>query len=278
MGSEKNSALVSFMIAFVIVVALIGFLIYGFDKKNRNYNVALDTKDLNKLAYDRFTSISSKRNILTNELIFFKDSKVDISNINKNDILYVAYTMLSKEDTTKSGEILDSCYNVKDNYPNECYLEVIDKNVLDEQINNYFSNDIKIDYNDFKISSNQTCYFKDNIYNCYLTKNEVNINNIITVNIYDSFEYSDDKLIVYSYLLTIRDRANKDFSEGVYSDVNASKLIDDLSYYDNEINKRINQDTSSKIVEYYKDKISKYKSVFVRENDNYVWLSTELDN
>ena len=275
---EQHNNLLSFAIAFVVVLVCVFFLSYSFNMKNLNINKTLNSSDLNKLAKEKFTSISSKRDLATNELIFFNENNIDINNISKENMLYIAYTLISKEDTLKTGEVLDDCFEEnKDNYPEKCYLEVIDKNLLDEQIRNYFSSNISISYNDFNISANQTCYFKDNIYNCYLNRNNVTINDYKIVNVYDSYEYEDNKLIVYSYLLTIRDNGNKLKEDGIYSDSKATNLIDNLDYYNNTLNKQISGDNANKIVEHYKDQISKYKTIFVKENDNFVWLSTEKE-
>ena len=273
---EQHNNMFSFAIAIVVVLVCVFFLSYSFQMKNNNYNKSLNKNDLNKLAQEKFTSISNKRDLASNELIFFNENSLDINNISKENILYIAYTLISKEDTIKSGEVLDECFGLdKDNYPEKCYLEVIDKNLLDEQIRNYFSSNINVSYNEFNISANQTCYFKDNIYNCYLNRNPVTINDYKVVNVYDSYEYNDNKLEVYSYLLTIRDTNSKLKEDGIFSDSKATKLIDNLDYYTNTLNKQITGDNAKKLVDHYKDDISKYKSTFVKENDNYVWLSTE---
>ena len=45
------------------------------------------------------------------------------------------------------------------------------------------------------------------------------------------YEYVDDKLIVYSYLLSIRDSYDKNYEMGIYSDSKATLKIDDLNLF-----------------------------------------------
>ena len=276
---KDNNGILSFMIALVLVFALIAFLIFNFNNTNREFSKD-DNKDKTKLALDKYSSISSKRDVLTNELIFFRDSKVDINNIEADKVLYVAYSNLSTEDRVVKGSVSEECYfsdsvNAS-NYPNDCFIEVIDKGLLEEQIRNYFSSKVNISYNNFAISSNQICYLEGNIYNCYLDKSTPDMINYNPISKYDSYEIDGDNLIVYSYLLTIRDAYDKTYETGIYSDSKATNKIDDLTYYENELNKIITQDTIAKLIDNYKDKISKYKTVFVKDNNNYVWYSTEL--
>ncbi len=278
-NNHNNTNFISFMISVAIVVCLVFFLIYSFDRKNQAYDNSKGDIDISKLAEEKYYSISSKRELGTNRLIFFNENNIDISSINSEDVLYVAYTLLNQEDRVTKGEALDECYitnkSAINSYLDNCYMETINKSLLDEQIRNYFSNSINISYNDFKISSNQTCYFIDNNYKCYLIRSNTTIDNYRTLNKFDSYEYEDNKLIVYSYLLTIRDSYDKDYEQGIYMDSKAIKKIDNLSYFESEFNKAINQETTSRLIDYYKDKISKYKTTFVRENNNFVWYSTE---
>ena len=278
-SSSDNNGVISFVIAVALIVILVAFLAFGFDKKNRNFE-NLDNVSKEKLAQDKYYSISSMRNILTNDLIFFSDKSVDVNNIDMDKLLYVAYFNINSEDRVTKGTVSDDCYLsdnlTKDNYPDKCFIEIVDKNILDEQIRIFFSSKANISYNDFIISSNQKCSFKDNIYSCYLDRSPLKMNNYNTISKYDSYEYVDDKLIVYSYLLSIRDSYDKNYEMGIYSDSKATLKIDDLNYYENDIHKTITQETVAKLIEHYKDNISKYKSTFVKENNNYVWYSTEL--
>ena len=278
-GNKNYYNIISFLIAIFVVLGIIFFLSDSFDRQNQSYDRKVDITNIDKLAEEKYYSVSSNRELGTNSLIFFNDKNIDINTISSEDVLYVAYTLLNQEDRVTSGETLDECYingkNDIENYPSKCYLETINKSLLDEQIRNYFSNNIKITYTDFKISSNQTCYYNNNTYKCYLNKSDSTIDNYRTISKYDSYDYVEDKLIVYSYLLTIRDSYDKDYEHGIYMDSKATRRIDTLDYFENELNKTVNQENIAKLINRYKDKASKYKTVFVKENNNFVWYSTE---
>ena len=271
---------ICFAIALVIIVAIVAFLISSFDRTNKSYRRELSTSDISKLALDKYNSINNVRNLENNELIFFNDMFIDVNTISNEDVLYIAYSLLSKEDKKISGTIDDKCYLSNevsiDNYPSDCYLEVINKSLLEEQIRNYFSSSINISYNTFNISSNQTCYLIENDYKCYLNRNSASVNDYYHIGEYDSYELENDYLVVYSYLLTVRKKDDAIYKEGIYSDSKATKYIDNLVFFQTNTNRTFDSDTSKKLIDNYKDKISKYKSIFVKENNNYVWLSTQL--
>lgn len=281
MKNEKLSTILLTIIILLIMGVLL-FLGYKFffnvDISNSKDLAPIKTEEIGK---EKYQFLYAKHSALNNEFIFFKNNDVNINNINNQDVLMVLYSMLSKDDKNINGEVNNDCYldnNIynKDNYPSSCYNESFDKRVLEEQYKNYFSQSLKVNYTDFFSSGSQECFIFDNIYKCYLNRGNLTINNYLTLMDYDYAMMNNDDLEVYSYLLTIRDSYDKDYEMGIYSDSLATNRIDDLTYYNNEINGVIDSSNTKKIIEKYRSKITKYKSTFVKENKNYVWKSTEI--
>lgn len=282
MEEEKNKGLnfISFIIALIIILIIIYFAYYSFNNVNVNNKTKLSDKEIQDLVSKKYDFLYSKRNIETNDLIFLKDESVDINNIKDEKVLYIAYLMLSKEDKTSIGQYSSDCdlskgKYTKENYPTSCSKETFDKAILKEQITNNFSSDLKINYVDFNISSNQTCYINNNTYECYINSNPFSINDYMTLVTYDSYEYNEDTLIIYTYLLTLVKKTTSRYEAGIYSDAKALNKIDDITYYEEQTNDVINSETTKLLIEHYKSQITKHKSTFVKENNNYVWKSSE---
>jgi len=279
---EKKNIIFNIITTIITIIIIIGliFFVYNNFLKINSVNIDnisnLSSGDVYTLGKNKYSSLVNKNNIYTNGNIFFKNSNVDINNISNQDILYIAYSNLSLEDKNISGSASDDCFlnnNVytKETYPSTCSIEKFDKKILEEQVNNFFSSNIKVEYTDFRPSASQICYLEDT-YTCYLSSENVDFQNYLTLTSYSSAELEDNKLFVYSYLITIR---KVGMESGIYSDANASNKIDDISSYYNITNDYITDDNTAKLINNYKDKISKYKSTFVLENNNYVWYSTE---
>ncbi|MBR1417291.1 MAG: hypothetical protein IJ572_05735 [Bacilli bacterium] len=283
MKSKTN--IISTIVTLIIVIVLVFFLIKLLipnqkDNVNEN-NLNLSVQEINKLGKEKFNFLNSKHTVLTNNLIFFSNNNIDINSIKNDDILYIAYSMLSLEDKNITGTSDSDCflelgYYTKDNYPDKCSKERFDKNLLEEQINLNFSNNIKVNYQDFKSSGNQICLINSNEYNCYLQRFDLKLADYLTITNYDYAVLKDDLLEVYSSLLTIRRKDNDVLSEGVYKDSLATIKIDDLSYYNSTTNDIINNETTNLLINKYKEQATKYKSIFKKQNSNYVWVSTEL--
>ena len=90
---------------------------------------------------------------------------------------------------------------------------------------------------------------------------------------FDSAKQNGDELEVYSYLLTIRKNPSNNLDKGIYSNASATNKIDDLT---TEVSDTITQEFIDNMVNKYKDKITKYKSVFKIVNSNYLWQKTEV--
>ena len=280
---EKDNKVGNIIITLIVLAVIVAAVYCGYkflfnvDENSSNLN-PVKIEDVGK---EKFSFLYSKHNVYNNDFIFFKNNDVNINNIDNQDVLMTLYTMLSKEDKNRSGEANNECFldkgnYTKDNYPSTCYKETFDKSILEEQFNNYFSPNLKVKYTNFLSSGNQECYIDNSTYNCYLKRNNVSIREYVTVMDYDYSILNDDKLEIYSYLLTIRSSKYNNYLEGIYSDSEATKYIDNLSYYNTELNGIIDSSTTKRIIEKYRSKISKYKSTFIKNNKNYVWVSTEL--
>ena len=281
---------VSNFIGIIISLVIVGGLVFVFFKyflnvdnvnKPNNQTIKLTDEEINKLGKEKFQMLYSKHNYLTNNFIFFKDNNVDINNIDGQDILSSLYTFLSKEDKNITGTFNENCFlnkgiYTKDNYPDSCPMETFDKSLLEEQYYNNFDGALKINYKDFYSSSNQECFLMQSTYKCYLNSVDIISQDYLTITDYDSAKIVDNKLEVYSYLLTIRKNKSDEYQAGIYSNSSATKYIDDLSYFNGEVGDSISNQTTQELIKKYSDKITKYKSTFIKSNNNYVWHSTEI--
>ena len=278
---NKSSNFVN-IITFIIAIALIAYLAYfGYNKfikinDVKQNNGDLQSSDVYSLGKEKYTFISSKRDEYDNSLIFYKDVNLNINNIGNKDILNVAYSNLSKEDKNVNGSASYDCFlnngtYTLDNYPDSCQSESFDKSVLEEQVINIFSRNINVEYTNFNPTGSMSCYF-DNSYKCYLNQNEVNTEKFLTLTSYAYAEYLNDRLFVYSYLLAVKIYGS---DAGIYSDIKATDKIDSYENYLSLTNGVITDETTSKLVDKYKDKISKYKAIFINENGKYVFYSNE---
>ena len=274
--------ILSSIIALVIIGAAIIYVYkYVLIDENNNQNKELTSVEVDKIGKEKFDIINSKHRLSDNGLIFFTNNTISNKTISNEDILYVSYTMMSLEDKNKSGEVKEECfldnnkYN-QDNYPITCSKETFDKDILGEQVNNLFGN-INVNYSDFRPSASQKCFLKGDTYNCYLDRSSMSVLKYFTVSNYAYTTYEEGKLYIYSYLLTFRKNDTSDYEAGIYSDSNATNKIDDLNYYLNELHDNLNSETSTKLIEKYRNSITMYKSTFEKYNNNYVWVSTEIE-
>ena len=265
---SKSAKIIKLTIAFLIVCMLLYFLYINFIQikdnglKDGNYSQS----QIEDIAKQKFALFNSKHNVDSNKLMFYTDNDLDMKSISNKDILYFAYTMLSLEDKNVNKD----CNNNEKN----CYLETFDTKVLDEQIYNYFDVS-EIHHEDFMGSSALFCKLNNNKYDCSLENSNYDISNYNILSTYLSSRLDGDKLIIKSALLTIRRNNDKNYSEGIYSDVNATKKIDNLSYFLNDLNGLINNETTSLLSKKYENEITQYETVFVLKNKNYVWQSTK---
>lgn len=282
---DKKINNISLVIA-LIILGIIGFFVYknfiSVDSEAKpNSNIKMSNDDLYKLGKEKFQMLYSKHKYNTNEFIFFKDEDVTINNLENQDALSCLYTFLSNEDKNKTGSVLNDCFldkgvYTKENYPNNCLKENFDKSLLEEQYYNNFDSSLKVDYNDFFATNSQKCFITGTTYNCYLNNSDVSLLKYVTITNYDKAEINDNKLDVYSYLLTIRKSDNENYEAGVYSNASATNKIDDLSFFNGNVGDSISTKMVDDLINYYKDKITKYKSTFIKSNNNYVWQSTTI--
>lgn len=288
MENKRLNNIISVILSIIIIGGL-GYIIYkNFIEIGGNYNtnpsnsnkesVKLNDGDIYKLGKEKYDILYSKNNYQNNNFIFFKDDEVNINNLTNQDKLYLLYSFLSDEDKNKSGEHNDSCnlnkgiYNIN-NYPENCYKETFDKNLLNEKLGNYFDNNMNVNYEDFYASTALKCIIDNSKYTCYLNTSDFTVPNYTTLIKYDSSKLNDNQLEVYNYLLTIRKFDINGYKKGIYSNSSATNKIDDLPY---EISDAISEELTTNLINQYIDKITKYKSTFIKYNNNYVWQKTEI--
>lgn len=286
MEDKKTSNIIGVIIA-LIIVGVLGFVIYknfieiGGNPNNNPTNEdikQLSENELKKIGLERYNMLYSKTNYSNNSFIFFKDETVTIDNISNQDKLYILYSFLSDEDKNKTGTYDESCFLNKGiytrlTYPDKCPKESFDKSLLNEKLYTFFDNGMKVDFVDFFASSSNKCFINDSKYNCYLNTSNFTIPSYTIFAKYDSAKQNGDTIEVYSYLLTARKNASSGSEKGIYSNASATNKIDDLPF---EIGDTITPELTDKLINQYKDKITKYKSVFKIVNNNYLWQKTEI--
>jgi hypothetical protein len=286
--------IVYFLIAFLIVF-LIGYIIYAnFIEIKGPSNIENTTNELTEsqidtLGKDKFNWMNGALIKTNNNPVFFTNTNLDSTNFDNNSLLTIAYDSLTSDDRNGSGTTDNSCFHDESgnnttlaNYPEKCYKENFDKNLLKEQIDKFFSSNIVPKYESFIPSGSKACYVnKDNNYTCILNMSDIEMANILIITGYDHAQIDSNNLIVYSKLLTVKrelDIYKKD-EQGIYSDLDGNNKIDDLTYYTNTTTGGLGAESKDKLINNYKDKISTYKSTFTKDsNSNYVWISTEKIN
>jgi len=276
----------------LLIIGISGFLIYKSfieisnntsNNNNNNENSESNNKeikesDINKVGFEQYNILYSKNSYLNNTYIFFKDESVNLNNLSNQDKLYLLYSFVSTEDKNKTGTYSEDCFlskgiYTKDTYPDNCPKETFDKSILTEQINKHFGNDFKVDYTDFYASSSYQCFIKESKYTCLLNASDFKIMDYTTFMKYDSAKLENNILEITSYLLTARKYPVSNYTKGIYSNASATNKIDDLPF---EISNTITQELNDRLIEQYKDKITKYKSTFTKVRDNYLWEKTEI--
>lgn len=287
---KKENKTLNNVISIILVLVILGAL--GFFVYNNFINIGTgpnqtptntgntnsESKDINKIGFEKYNMLYSKKTYSDNTFIFFKDTNVTPSNISNQDKLYLSYSFLSDEDKNKTGVFNEECFlnngkYTKNDYPSTCAQEKFDKNLLSERIKSNFDSSMTVDFIDFYSTSSNVCFIDNNTYTCYLNKSDYKIMDYTTFMKYEESKLEGDKLEVYNYLLTVRKYPNAIYTKGVYSNASATNKIDDLPF---EIGDTINQELTDKLINQYKDKITKYKSTFAKENNNYVWQKTEI--
>ena len=286
MENKGLSNIISVIIS-IAIVGILGFIVYkNFikinDNSNNNYgntgtNNSLNDKDINKIGFEKYNLLYSKENIADKSFIFFKDNDVNSDNLSNQDKLYLLYSFLSDEDKNKTGNYDENCFldkgvYTRDNYPDSCSKETFDKNILAER-NSYYLDNVSVNYEDFNATSVLKCYIDSSKYNCYLNKTNLIIPKYLTIMKYDSSTLNNNTLEVFNYLLTVRKNNDSTYKKGIYSNSSATNKIDDLT---TEIGDEINQELVDNLINQYKDKITKYKSTFVKVDNRYLWQKTEI--
>ena len=279
---EKSNTLTNVIVSIISLLALgiIFYIIYINFIKVNNVDIKgseLSAEDVYKLGKEKYDFISSKKSSYDDSLILYKASNVDIYNIDNKDLLLIAYSSLSKEDKNIKGTSLNECFlnNKKytyDTYPDTCQSESFDKNILQEQITNHFDSKTKIKFEEFNPSGSMTCVF-NNKYKCYLNQNDVKLQDHLTLTYYSSSELNNNRLSVYSYVLSIRKVGS---NTGIFSDVLGINKIDSYENYMSLTKDILDSQNTEKLFEKYKDKLIKYRATFLLENNNFVFYSNEI--
>ena len=267
---SKAVKIVKLCIALLIVCVLLYYVYVNFIviKDNISKEGNISTSEVEELAKQKFLLLNSKHNITDNDLMFFTSDNLDIKTIDNKYILYFAYSMLSIEDKN----IVKEC---EDKTKKDCYKESFGTKVLEEQIHNYFDID-EVHHEDFNAASSIVCKLIDERYECTQENTNYIISPYNTISTYSSSKLAKDKLIVKSTLLTVRRNKDKNYAEGIYSDVKATKKIDDLTYFLNDLQGIISNENSEKLSKKYEKEITQYETTFVLKNKNYVWQSTKI--
>ena len=289
-NNKKNYNVIGVLLAFLII-GVSGFIIYknfieigsNLEQKPTNNSNSSNKspkkeEDINKIGFEKYNMLYSKNTYTDNTFIFFRDKDVDVNNISNQDKLFLLYSFLSSEDKNKTGSYSEDCflnkglYN-KNNYPDSCSKETFDKEILAERLKTNFDNNMTVDYKDFFATSSNQCFINNSTYTCYLNASNYQIMPYTTFMKYEETKQVDDKLEIYNYLLTVRKFASSNYSKGVYSNSSATNKIDDLPF---EIGDTITQELTDKLINQYRDKITKYKSTFIKVNNDYLWQKTEI--
>ena len=285
---NKNFFNIIGIILVLIIFGVSGFIIYkdviGIDKNinqnpnNNSSNHELSESEINKLGFEKYNMLYSKNSYLNNTFIFFKDESVTNSTLTNQEKLSLLYSFLTDDDKNKTGTYAEDCFLSKgiytaETYPESCPKETFDTALLDEKKNTYFGNDFKVDYTNFYASSSYQCFIKGSTYTCLLNASDYKIMEYTTFMKYDYAKLENNVLEIYNYLLTARKYPISNYEKGIYSNSSATNKIDDLPF---EIGNAINDELIDKLVNQYKDQITRYKTTFTKVNNNYLWQSTEI--
>lgn len=284
-------AILYFILAMLIVIT-VGYFIYNNFVKIKNPleetiepNSNTNVSEIISLGKDKFEWMNAQVKRETNNPVFFTDSNLDTSNILSEDVLDILYNALASEDKNSSGTTDDSCFKSSatdvSTYPSTCYQERFDKNLLQDQANSLFASTLKVNYSNFLPTGSKACYLNNTTYTCVLKMNSINIGSVLVITGFDHAEYQDNNLIVYSKLLTVKRTLDIYPSDvqGIYTDITASKKIDNITYYNEVTANGLDSDARTKLINKYQDSISTYKSTFVRNSDgSFVWNKTEKLN
>ena len=291
LNNEKKNNIASAIIA-IIIIGILLFFTYKFfievgnapsaqtnqGNSDQSSSDEKKEKELNRIANEKYNMLYAKHNYLTNNFIFFQDKDVDINNISNQDKLSILYSFMSDEDKNKTGVHSDTCFlnkgnYTKETYPDTCPKETFDKSILQEKLKNNFDNNMKVDFTDFFATTTVQCFINNSTYTCYLNSSDYTINDYTTIMKYDSVNQTDNGIEIYNYLLTVRKYPSSGYSKGIYSNASATNKIDDLPY---EIGDTITQELTDNLTNQYKDRITKYKSIFIKVNGKYLWQKTEI--
>ncbi len=283
----RKPKLFDYIIAIAIVSCICVFIYNKFIKISDYKNIESfdvienDNSDnnekLKQIGLEKFYFMNSKYNVGTNDLLFFKNEKIEFRNLKYDDKLSIAYNALSTEDKNITGSITDECLKTSiniNNYPQECYKEEFDKNLIIEKLKQYFGNNVDVTFSDFNPTGSIKCIFNGDKCNCYNIRSDIKLSDLYTLTKFDSANFESNKLIIYSSLLVVKkaDIFNEE-EKGIYSDLNGTEKIDNLDVFNKYGN--LTTENINELLDYYKDKTTKYKSVFVKENNDFVWISTE---
>ena len=272
------------LIGIIIIIGVISYYVYdnfikikSIDNNNINNKKSLD---INKIGEEKFYFLRSQNRVDNHKLLFFTENKIlDASNINNNDILAVIYSNIGDENKNITGNSDSNCA-VLDQYPSNCYKESFDINILKNQVNNFFTNKININYNNFYPSIYKYCTLNNNNYECILKQSDFKVDMLFTlVSLYET-KLEDNNLVLYTGLITVKRNTDgvPEEEKGVYSDSLGLNKIDNLNYFNNLTNGMYSNELTKQLLEHYKNSATKYKTTFVLENNNYVWLKTEIIN
>ena len=269
---QEKSSVLSIIIA-LIVVALISWFIYDkllsvnepvIKNTNNNTNFIMSDEDAETLGKEKFNWLINQKNSITGEYIFFKDKKVTYNDIDSKDVLTIAYRLTETNDrqTNKSDE----------------YNEIFNKNILKEQIDNYFTSDLKVNYVDFYPTGSYLCTLNNNDYYCKSSITDLEKNLIYNIGGFLSAKVYNDNLFVYTTILSVKKQLDiySEEEQGVYSYLDLDKKIDDLKIF-NQYKDNMTRENMELLIKQYKNQLPVYKSTFKLEKKNYVWVSTELE-
>ena len=258
--------------SFIIALIIVGFISYfAYDNlfkiepptysKANTSNIIMSDEDANTLGKEKFQWLISQKNPLNDEYIFFKNSKVSYNNIKDEDVLGIAYRLSENRDRKS----------------NSTTAEVFDKNILKEQVNNYFTSEYILSFVDFRPTGSQLCTFDNNNYSCTYDVGELENDYIYNIGGFLNATMVNNNLYVYSTILSVKRDLDvyHDEEKGIYKYNDLDNKIDDLSFYSKYEN-QMTRDNMDLIIKHYKNELPVYKSTFKLEKNNYVWVSTEL--
>ena len=272
---ESNDVFASIVTAVITLLIIIGgcyFLYTNFISvkapNSKDYsNSFISDKDALELGEERYYWMVSHKNYDDNEYVFFKNKEVNVNNINNEDVLIMAFNALDEKDRNHN-------YNCKDN---TCNVDSFNINILKEAVNNYFSNNLNVKYEDFRPTGNLLCSISGNQYNCKIETIHLKIDPIYTIPGFIDAKVGGNKLYVYSSYISVKRELDvyKEEDRGIYANSNLDNKIDDLKQF-KKYEYDLTRENANKLVQYYKDKLQIYKSTFVLYNNSYVWEKTEL--